>query len=292
VFLANVRERLAIFVDGQPVDVEQRSDGRFAADPAMIFERWSEFRDWAAGIGAEHGPGEAKTDPAEHLGPPSPRPSQVFGISLNYRDHATEADLDVPAVPSAFTKFPSCIVGSGAEVRLAGPTSDWEVELVVVIGRRARGVDASDAWDHVAGVTVGQDLSERTRQLAGPLPQFSLGKSFPGYGPTGPWLVTPDELPDRDDLALRCRLDGETVQDSRTSQLIFPVPELIAYLSSVVTLMPGDLIFTGTPAGVGFSRSPKRFLEPGQQIVSEIEGVGRLLVQIVAPAAEPADLEG
>jgi 2-keto-4-pentenoate hydratase/2-oxohepta-3-ene-1,7-dioic acid hydratase in catechol pathway len=284
--IANVEHRLTTFVGGQPVDVEERSDGLFQADPAAVYERWGEFREWADGIGAK-GPGKVSS---ERLDAPSPRPSQVFGISLNYRDHAAEADLDIPELPSAFTKFPTCIVGPRTPVTLNGPTVDWEVELVVVIGQPASGVSAGDAWDHVAGVTIGQDLSDRTRQLAGPMPQFSLGKSFPGYGPTGPWLVTPDELSDPDDLALRCSLDGETVQESRTSQLIFSVPVLIAHLSSIVTLRPGDLIFTGTAAGVGFARTPKRFLAPGQQLLSEIEGIGQLRTSIAGPATKPSDL--
>jgi len=285
VIIANVAQRLTTFVGGQAVDVEERSGGLFKADQAAIYERWSEFRQWADGIGAK-GPGEVATD---LLDAPSPRPSQVFAISLNYRDHAAEANLAIPEFPAAFTKFQSCIVGARTPVELAGPTSDWEVELVVVMGQPTSKVAADGAWNHVAGVTIGQDLSERARQLAGPMPQFSLGKSFAGYGPTGPWLVTPDELPDADDLALRCLLDGETVQESRTSQLIFSVPDLIAALSSVLTLMPGDLIFTGTPAGVGFARSPQRFLKPGQQLLSEIEGIGQLPTRIAGPRGQSAN---
>lgn len=284
-FLANVAHRATTFVGGQPVDVQKESGGRFPADPALLYDCWDEFRAWADGLGAS-GPGRVADDELEA---PSPRPAQVFGMSLNYRDHAVEAGVDLPEFPSAFTKFPSCIVGPNTPVELAGPTTDWEIELVVVMGRLTRKVRPEQAWEHVAGLTVGQDLSERTRQLQGPLPQFSLGKSFPGYGPTGPWLVTSDELPDRDDIPLRCTLDGETVQDSRTSELIFSVPELIAQLSDVVALLPGDLIFTGTAAGVGFARSPKRFLTAGQELVSEIDGIGRLCTRLVQ-TSQPAGL--
>src|SRR6185436_5052317 len=132
------------------------------------------------------------------------------------------------------------------------------------------------AWSHVAGVTVGQDLSERISQMAGPAPQFSLGKSFPRFAPTGPWLVTPDELDDPDDLELGARIDGEVVQRDRTSRLIFPVAQLVAHLSEVLTLLPGDLLFTGTPAGVGMGREPARYLAPGETLVSWIEGVGEI----------------
>jgi 2,4-didehydro-3-deoxy-L-rhamnonate hydrolase len=284
VILANVEQRLTTFVDGQAVDVASQSSGRFDADPAAIYARWDEFRKWAAEIGAT-GPGLVAPT---QLDAPSPRPPQVFGIGLNYRDHAAEADLAIPDFPATFTKFPTCIVGPRTPVELAGATSDWEVELVVVVGRHATEVGAATAWDYVAGLTIGQDLSERTMQLAGPLPQFSLGKSYPSYGPIGPWLVTPDELTNPDDLAIKCLLDGEVMQEARTSQLVFSVPELIEQLSSVLTLLPGDLIFTGTPAGVGWAREPQRFLKPGQQLISEIEGIGQLVTTIAAPSDQTA----
>ena len=277
--LANVNGRLTTFSGGQLVDVEKASEGRFPSDPQAVFERWEEFGRWAEGISAR---GSAPV-PDANLGAPVPRPRQVFGIGVNYRDHAAEANASVPDSPVVFTKFPTCVVGPSHVVQVAGETTDWEIELVAVIGRLARDVREEDAWDHVAGVTVGQDLSDRTLQLAGPLPQFSLGKSRPGFGPTGPWLVTPDELPDRDDLALVCRLDGETVQESRTSAMIFPVPALVARLSRVCPLLPGDLIFTGTPAGVGLGRSPQRYLCPGQQLESSIEGIGDLRTRLSGP---------
>jgi 2-keto-4-pentenoate hydratase/2-oxohepta-3-ene-1,7-dioic acid hydratase in catechol pathway len=278
--LANVKGRLTTFAEGRAVDVEHESGGLFEADPQAVYDQWDAFTEWASSIGAIGG---GPVEPAQ-LGAPVPRPGQVFAIGLNYRDHAAEAGLHLPTFPHTFTKFPSCVVGPDTAVEVVGDTSDWEVELVVVIGRPAHRIDAAEAWNHIAGVTIGQDLSERTRQLAGPAPQFNLGKSFPGYGPTGPWLVTPDELPDRDDLALTCTLDGEVVQSSSTAQLIFPVADLVAKLASVVTLRPGDLIFTGTPSGVGHARSPQRFLVPGQELVSEIDGVGRLTTSLIAPA--------
>jgi len=153
---------------------------------------------------------------------------------------------------------------------------DWEVELVVVIGRGGHRIPENRAWEHVAGLTIGQDLSERRVQTAGRPAQFALGKSFPGFGPTGPVLVTPDELPDPDDLALSNILNGTVVQQARTSQMLFPVPELIARISAVVPLLPGDLIFTGTPAGVGVQRTPPRYLRPGDELVGQIEGIGEL----------------
>ena len=153
-------------------------------------------------------------------------------------------------MPATFTKFPASPGGPFDDIEIVGGTVDWEVELVAVIGRRADRVAEADAWSHVAGLTVGQDISDRTLQFAAGA-QFSLGKSRRGYGPMGPWLVTPDEVADPDDLALGCSVDGETVQDARTSDLIFGVPRLVAELSAVLPLLPGDVIFTGTPAGVG-----------------------------------------
>jgi 2-keto-4-pentenoate hydratase/2-oxohepta-3-ene-1,7-dioic acid hydratase in catechol pathway len=281
-YLASIENRLSLFVHGRPVDVNRASDGRFPADIAEVYEVWDEFKKWAAAQGAG-APGQVDL---ASLGAPSPRPSQVFAISLNYRDHAAEASLQIPDFPSVFTKFPSCITGPSTPVEIARPMTDWELELVVVIGRPAHLVSESAGWDHVAGLTIGQDISDRELQLAGAsYPQFSLGKSFPGYGPTGPWLVTPDEFEDRDDIGLTCTIDGEVVQDFRTANLIFSVPRLVSLLSSVVELRPGDLIFTGTSSGVGFARAPRRFLEPGQEIVSEVEGIGTLRTRMVAGAS-------
>lgn len=182
-----------------------------------------------------------------------------------------------------FTKYVSSFSGPDTTVTIPeGGSVDWEVELVVVIGRETRGVGAGDAWNHIAGLTVGQDISERVGQLRGPAPQFGLGKSHPGFSPQGPWLVTPDHLPDPDDLELGCAIDGEGMQKGRTRDLIFPVPALVAELSRNVTLYPGDVIFTGTPAGVGAARDPKRFLAPGEQLDSWITGIGELHQTFIA----------
>jgi 2-keto-4-pentenoate hydratase/2-oxohepta-3-ene-1,7-dioic acid hydratase in catechol pathway len=201
---------------------------------------------------------------------------------LNYVAHALEGPWGVPEVPAVFTKYPTCIVGARESVAIPAPTTDWEVELVVVMGRRAHRVAQADAWSYVAGLTIGQDISERTLQRAGNVPQFGLGKSYPGFGPMGPWLVTPDEFSNPDDLSISCSLNGETMQDSRTGDLVFGVARLVEYLSAVVPLLPGDVIFTGTPSGVGAGRKPPRFLQPGEVLVSEIEGIGSLTTHLVA----------
>ena len=277
---ANVNGRSTLLSSDGALDVEKASDGLFPDDPQAIFTLWNDFVRWAETAG------DFEPEPFEpdSLGSPAPRPGQVFAIGLNYSDHAAETGFAAPNTdPPVFTKFPSCITGPYGEIHLPpGGHTDWETELVVIIGQRAAKVSEPDAWHHVAGLAVGQDISERRSQMAGPSPQFSLAKSFPRFGPIGPWLVTVDELTDPDNLVIRTTLNGETVQHARTNQLIFSVPSIIAKLSAVATLMPGDVIFTGTPAGVGMSRTPPRWLAAGDELVSSIDGIGHLRHRFVS----------
>ncbi|RAX46443.1 fumarylacetoacetate hydrolase [Arthrobacter sp. AQ5-06] len=274
--IANVGNRAVVLVsDDRGFDVQEVSGGRFGPNLASMYERWEEFTAWAKTLSDTAA--DLVVD-RSRLGSPSPAPRQVFAIGLNYSDHAKESGFAQPdTLPPVFTKFPTCITGPDTQVVLpAGGNVDWEVELVAVIGKEAKNVPAARAWEHVAGLSVGQDISERVSQLRGPAPQFGLGKSFPGFGPIGPWLVTPDEFGNPDDLEIGCSIDGEEVQKGRTSELIFSVPALIEGLSHTVTLLPGDIIFTGTPAGVGLGRSPQRFIQPGETLVSRIEGIGEI----------------
>ncbi len=278
--LGNLHGR-AVLLDGdRAVDVADASDGRFGPDPQALFDDWPAFTAWAKDAGAV--PASAPSFAVEELGAPVPAPRQVFAIGLNYAEHAAEAGYPPDTMPVTFTKFPSSIVGPDAVVELPEGNVDWEVELVVVIGTRAHRVTREDAWSHVAGLTIGQDLSERITQLQGSAPQFSLGKSFPGFGPTGPWLVTPDEFADRDDLAISCALSGEGMQSSRTSMMLYDVPELLVRLSAVCPLLPGDIIFSGTPSGIGNRRTPQRFIDADDVLVSEIEGIGELVTRFTA----------
>jgi 2,4-didehydro-3-deoxy-L-rhamnonate hydrolase len=278
--VGNLSGRLVLQVGEGVVDVERASGGALPTDPQAAFDRWDELVAWAASAA----PAQGEPFEESELGPPAPRPRQVFGIGLNYRDHAAETGRPPPQEPMVFAKFVSAITGPYGDITVPPGNVDWEVELVVVIGRRAWQVAESEAWSHVAGLTVGQDVSERRGQFIGDPAQFSLAKSHPGFGPMGPWLVTPDEVSDPDDLALGCRLNGEQVQASRTSELIFPVPVLVARLSAILPLLPGDAIFTGTPSGVGGRRQPPRFLGPGDELVSEIEGIGQMRHRFVAPS--------
>jgi 2-keto-4-pentenoate hydratase/2-oxohepta-3-ene-1,7-dioic acid hydratase in catechol pathway len=261
------------------VDVELASGGQFSSDVQAIYERWEEFIAWAH---AFDGDADQQIEMST-VGPPVPRPSQIFAIGVNYRDHAAEAGIDLPEAPMVFTKFPAAVTGPFDEIVLPSSAVDFEVELVVVLGREARNVPESAGWTHVAGLTAGQDLSDREVQLSGSAPQqYNLGKSFEGFAPIGPALVTPDEFIDRDDIGIATYLSGEQMQKSRTSEFVFTVPQLISYLSAILPLRPGDLIFTGTPGGVGWMREPRRTIAAGEELVTEIEGIGQMRNMFVA----------
>ncbi|MDY7106723.1 MAG: fumarylacetoacetate hydrolase family protein [Actinomycetota bacterium] len=276
--LANVEGRAALVLGTGLYDLHRHSDGRIGPDPMAAVIRFAELGEIAASL--EGTDADAAFDP-ERLHPPVPRPQKVIGIGLNYRDHAAEAGLDLPTSPLVFAKFPSCLVGPEHDITLAGSRDDWEAELVVVIGKGGHRIPAAKAWSHVAGLTVGQDISARDVQFAVPPPQFTLGKSYDTYGPVGPVMVSVDAFEHPEDLAISCDVNGVRRQTSRTSEMIFSVPELIEHLSSVMTLVPGDLIFTGTPAGVGSASN--EYLKPGDVITTTIEGIGTLTNRCVSP---------
>ncbi len=291
--LANLDNRAALVIGESgselALDIAKATNGRFGPDLAAVYRDWRQVVQWGSALEAHESRGAVAIDRGR-LGAPSPTPAQVFAAGLNYRSHAAESGFDSPTdTPPIFTKYVSSFSGPDTEVVLpAGGNVDWEVELVVVMGRLAGRVDEADAMSYVAGFTVGQDISERVSQTRGPAPQFGLAKSFPGFSPQGPWLVTPDEFRDPDDLELRCEIDGEEMQKGRTGDLLFSISKLIAALSRNVTLYPGDVIFTGTPAGVGVGRTPPRFLQPGEHLDSWIEGIGALHQTFVADTSESA----
>jgi len=268
--IANHGGRAVAVLGDTIADIATLSRGAFGPDLRSVYDRWDDVQALVDGLATG-------TAPLDHslLGCPVPEPRQVFAIGLNYRKHAEESGMTVPSVPATFTKYPASLGGPYDEIEIHGDTIDWEVELVAVIGRRADRVSESDGWSYIAGLTVGQDISDRTLQFAAGA-QFSLGKSRRGYGPMGPWVVSPDEFDDPDDLALGCSVDGEVVQQDRTNDLVFSVPQLVAELSAVLPLLPGDVIFTGTPAGVGFARKPPRALHPGNVLETWIEGIGSM----------------
>jgi 2-keto-4-pentenoate hydratase/2-oxohepta-3-ene-1,7-dioic acid hydratase in catechol pathway len=213
---------------------------------------------------------------------PVPAPPRIFGIGVNYAEHAAESGTPMQKVPTVFIVLSSAVVGPDAEVILpkASEKPDYEAELAVVIGKPGYQISADKAMEHVFGYTIMNDISARDVQRA--TSQFSLGKSFPTFAPMGPWVVSKDEVADPHVLELNLTIGGERLQHSNTNMMIFKIPALIEYISGITPLQVGDVISTGTPAGVGMGRTPQRWLKPGEEMVIEIEGVGELRNRTVA----------
>ena len=250
------------------------------------------MRDFLAAGDSALNSAKAAADKGEHtisvsevkICAPINNPEKIICIGLNYADHAAESGMPIPPEPVVFSKYASSIIDPGDEIVAPSVSNevDYEVELVVVIGKSGRHISEADALSHVAGYTVGHDVSARDYQLQKPAGQWMMGKTFDTFAPIGPDLVTSDEVADPGNLNIRCILNGETVQDSNTSQLIFSIEKLISYLSHVLTLTPGDLIFTGTPPGVGMGRTPQLWLKDGDVVVCEVDGIGRLENPVVS----------
>ncbi len=274
------QERPAVLVDGTTaVDVGDALAATFgrADAPFLAYDR-SVRLDELADLVARRGPGTREVDlDGVRIGPPLARPGKIVCIGLNYADHARESGAQAPAEPIVFMKAPNAVVGPDDDILIPpGSTkTDWEVELGVVIGRTARYLpDERSAADVIAGYVLANDVSERHYQLerGG---QWVKGKSCETFNPLGPWLVTADEVPDPQRLRLTLDLNGQTVQDGTTADMIFGVHHLVHYLSQFMVLEPGDLINTGTPAGVGMGQKPPRYLADGDVLELEIEGLGR-----------------
>ena len=279
--LANVNGRASIVVEGRVLDVEQASGGAVGSDPMGLCDLG--HHDTLRMLIETGDPEGLPALDESTVGPPVPRPSKIVAIALNYRTHAQESNKPIPEEPHLFAKFPSCVTGPFDPIVISEGLEmvDYEAEVVVVLGRECRGLEPDRVWDHVAGVTAGQDISDRGEQFRAPLKQFTMAKSYDTFGPIGPVLVTPDDLGNRDDLELACRIDGQEMQRTRTSDLIFPVPELISWLNRYMTFQPGDLVFTGTPGGVGESREPPVFLRDGMVLETEVSGVGTMRNMVV-----------
>ena len=279
-YLSASGPRVAGVREGLFVDLN-RADGNVpSCTKALLGQGPEGLRRAAAALAA----GQAM-DPAEvKLAAPVPNPQKVIGVGLNYADHAIESGMDTPDEPVLFSKFPSTVCGHGDRIVLPRLSKkvDYEAELVVVIGPGGRHIPKDRAADCVAAYCCGNDVSARDWQFGKPGGQWLLGKSFDGFAPLGPELVTADEIAEVGNLRIQFRLNGRTMQDSNTSQLIFSVDELVSYISAVCTLAPGDLIFTGTPSGVGGARKPPLFLKPGDTAEVEIEKLGVLRNPVVA----------
>ncbi|MTD53718.1 fumarylacetoacetate hydrolase family protein [Amycolatopsis pithecellobii] len=275
--LANVRGRASVVLDHQTgVDVHDVTEGAFPADTAELLGRWDEFQRWTTTQPTSSWDHAEKTFEYADLGPVVAAPRQIFAIGLNYGRHRDETGFTTATEPVIFTKFASSLSGAHTTVTLPSDSVDWEAELVVVIGKSGRDIPPEEAWDHIAGLTLGQDLSDRAHQFAATPPQFSMAKSFRNFSPVGPFLVTPDEFPDPDDIELGCVLNGEPVQRDRSANMIRGIPALLETLSGIVELAPGDLVFTGTPAGVGMGYDPPRYLRPGDELVTWASGIGEI----------------
>ena len=201
-------------------------------------------------------------------------PNNVFAVGLNYKAHAEESNMEIPQFPLIFTRLSTCLSGASSNIEMRSDLVDYEAELVFVIGKGGKNISKENAWDHVAGLTVGQDISDRAVQFHATPPQFSLGKSFDTFGPIGPYIVSTDELNNKESLQIECWVNDEKRQDSNTDDLIFDIPYLISYISEFITLNVGDLIFTGTPSGVGGTQG--KFLKDGDILKTSIEGIGTL----------------
>ena len=270
-------------------------NGTGSADPASFdldgpllkqgFAAYEQFKEPGADLEALASGGRLIKRSEARLLAPVPRPGKLVCIGLNYRDHAIESKMEIPSVPTVFAKFSNAVIGPGDPIVLSAATQkpDYEAEFAVVIGKRAKHVSNSNWKECVFGYTILNDVSARDVQLA--TSQWTVGKSFDTFAPLGPHIVTADEVPDPHALDIRLSIGGEILQHSNTRELIFRIPELIEYLSQGMTLEPGDIISTGTPAGVGLGRNPQRWLRPGEEIVIEIDKIGTLRNPVVADQA-------
>jgi 2-keto-4-pentenoate hydratase/2-oxohepta-3-ene-1,7-dioic acid hydratase in catechol pathway len=283
---ANIQGRGALIIadgDGadRAVDIGRAGDGRLGSDPAVYvhLDNHPALAELAASVTATDWP---VLDPAT-LGPPVPRPPKGLGVGLNYRTHAIESGRELPTEPHLFGKTDNCVCGPFDDVIApAGRHEiDYEAEVVIAFGRSCKNATEADAWSYLAGVTCGQDISDRGEQFRPPIKQFTIAKSYDTFGPTGPFLVTPDELADKDALDLTGVVSGEVMQSANTSDLIFSIPALVVWLTRFMTFGPGDLVWTGTPGGVGEARNPQRFLRDGDVIETTVSGVGTMRNRVV-----------
>ena len=279
--LANYKGRAAIVVRGHAVDVEHATGGQLRSDPMVLsnLANYDLLRAVEASVEVDDWP----TVEESHLGAPVPRPPKGFGVALNYKQHALESGRELPTEPHLFGKMENCVCGPFDEIIVPAGCAeiDYEAELVIVFGRTCKNATREDAWSFLAGVTAGQDISDRAEQFRPPVKQFTIAKTYDTFGPIGPYLVTTDELPNRDALELEGRVSGEVMQHSNTSDLIFDVPALVVWLSRYITFQPGDLLWTGTPGGVGEARTPQRFLHAGDVVETEVECIGTMRNPVV-----------
>ena len=269
--LGTVDGKAVLIKDDHYFDVASLSDGAISSDSVEALKFQTELSELYETLSEKTATGNLSE---VELGNPVPKSPNCYAVGLNYRKHAEESGMDIPEVPMIFTKHTSCFVGPKANVEMRSDYVDWEIELVAVIGKKGKNIPKENALEHVAGLCVGQDISDRPAQFATTPAMFNLGKSFDTYGPMGPALVSLDLLENCESLDIECKLNGETVQKSNTSDLIFNISSIISYLSEIVSLNVGDTIWTGTPSGVGIASG--KFLKDGDILTSSIEGLGSM----------------
>ena len=269
--LANVSGRSVLVNGDHYFDIAKISEGNVSSDPSQVVNSLDAISKLYEQIDQFDASGSLKD---VQMGPPVTGSRNCFAVGLNYRNHAEESGMEIPPFPMIFTKHTSCINGPFDNIEMRSDIVDYEAELVVVIGKQGKNISNDEAWNHVAGLTVGQDISDRSVQFHATPPQFNLGKSFDTFGPIGPILVSPDQFEDKSSLNLECSVNGELRQKDNTNDLIFDIPYIISYVSEFITLEPGDLIFTGTPAGVGATQG--KLLKDGDILSTTISGIGTI----------------
>ena len=269
--LANVSGRSVLVNGDDYFDLAKISEGNVSSDPSQVVNSLGAISNLYEQIDQFDASGSLKD---VQMGPPVTGSRNCFAVGLNYRNHAEESGMEIPPFPMIFTKHTSCINGPFDNIEMRSDIVDYEAELVVVIGKQGKNISNDEAWNHVAGLTVGQDISDRSVQFHATPPQFNLGKSFDTFGPIGPILVSPDQFEDKSSLNLECSVNGELRQKDNTNDLIFDIPYIISYVSEFITLEPGDLIFTGTPAGVGATQG--KLLKDGDILSTTISGIGTI----------------
>jgi 2-keto-4-pentenoate hydratase/2-oxohepta-3-ene-1,7-dioic acid hydratase in catechol pathway len=267
-------ERPGLWIDGRIVDLRRHFPDMPDIGESFFRDGWLET---IAGVTDEGRPMEVR------LGPPVVRPSKLICLGKNYLEHAQEGNFEAPEKPLLFAKAPSALSGPNDPIALPRSCGqvDWEVELAVVVGREGKRISRDAAWDYIAGYTVMNDVSGREAQFGDG--QWFRGKSFDTFAPLGPALVTPDEIEDIGNLQLTAKVDGQLMQTGNTGELVFDIPRLLEYISEDITLLPGDIISTGTPAGVGIFRNPPITLAAGNVVTCRIETIGELANPVVAP---------
>ena len=270
--LANVNGKSSLIFGESYYDINTISQGKISSDPSEVLDSLNDLHELSSNINNFEPTGLIENS---LLGAPITNSRNCFAVGLNYKAHAEESGMEIPPFPMVFTKHTSCIVGPFNEIQMRSDIVDYEAELVVVIGKKGKNITKDNAWEHVAGLTVGQDISDRAVQFHATPPQFNLGKSFDTFGPIGPFLVSPDLVTNKDAVQLQCYVNDELRQETSTDDLIFTVPDIISYISEFLTLNTGDLIFTGTPSGVGATQG--KLLKHGDIVTTSINEIGTII---------------